>query len=468
MKSTPRNVFPHGTWRRPFSDRYKTPYHFHTAILRVNKGIGTDAARYLHEQNSFIRISSFGSPGNIFSHLAEVGARIVAIRHVDGASCIAYEIHVSSPSNGEIDHFPVFRNHPRAWNHGSVKLVLILERDISKLWTTIRMANEFAPPDCVRVRSGRGEKLKLSGCALPRSVCKDLEHDHSHDAPLVKIRASHVACDASDGYRRTAFFQTACRALGGFFDVRLLDFGHGLPERPMRTPSVTLIWPSAFEWSRFDRLLALKLEADELVVAGKLWTALPKYQYAANLGIDWFDRRERYGIDSITDQESRFLQFDLTMSVALLRFHLDGVPFDIDDYTEDVDVYDDVYVRWRPTPHVSGILAHYLIITSLLFGDPLAVLDSGEYDDSLGPLYHIFKGDLSFARFPFEIMNTISDQGRNHGRPKGLVGWQDTQHLAELTEKEKKAINAYQRDHNLRITTGEVKIDGMQHQSSKE
>lgn len=62
------------------------------------------------------------------------------------------------------------------------------------------------------------------------------------------------------------------------------------------------------------------------------------------------------------------------------------------------------------------------------------------------------RGVLSFAKGPFQIMNESSQQDHFRDRPQRFVGWQDVEHLAQLTTEDKEKINALQVQKGLRIT----------------
>lgn len=62
------------------------------------------------------------------------------------------------------------------------------------------------------------------------------------------------------------------------------------------------------------------------------------------------------------------------------------------------------------------------------------------------------RGAFSFAKVPFQLVNESWQQDHFRDRPQRLVGWQDVEHLAQLTTEDKEKINALQVQEGLRIT----------------
>jgi hypothetical protein len=365
-------------WRR----RYR---HFETAILCVNKSIGDDAARYFYSQNSFVRIShkacdDSGMASNFFGLLTSLGARLYDVRTDNHISNLAYTINVFSPPE---EYF-------FSWDHLSgPNEALMLEQDIKKLWTVLRMASPYRPPDCVTIRSARGEKLKLSGASLSGSAeldriksraspiyWEDRERILNQEPPSVEIYAESSKYVELSAARKITFCHSACNAVGNFFRVTFRGFSNGILEYPRRTTATTIVWPQAFAWSRLDLIFALKTEADDLVLAAKPLAALQVYRYAEQFGEDWIRATDGEEEAQAVLEDAEHLQFDVTFSIALLHFHLDGQPLS--------DCYGRHYDGWIKRPHASASrLEHYIAIYDISWGYVGEVSRSAELLEAL-------------------------------------------------------------------------------------
>ncbi|EGP89069.1 unnamed protein product [Zymoseptoria tritici ST99CH_1A5] len=427
-------------------------FRFDTAIFRVNKRIHEEAARCFGRIDPFvlIRVGSW----EVMQHLEESGARVYAAEKVLYVPSVAYTIELS---DSEINW----------WGHTSLmddrQSILILESDVSKLWTVLRGGTFGMPSDCVHVISKPGDDLELavSGESLPTPAVRIWAHD-----------SKYVALNAD---RKQTFLASACDTLGDYFNLSFYGFDHEAGKPLIRT-APTIIWPLAFEWNKFDAVMSMKLEADGFIAAGNFEEARRILYYASSRGHDlvfWADPDGLSG--QVGSRESAglvwpamsALQYDIELSMALLEFRRDGLSI---SYGPDASSI-------RPG------LEHFLVIDQLCRyagssgGDALirgivrleALPTSVEIRHDIACIRHIlytqipenfaeaFKGVFSPHVFPFKIINTVPDQGRRlHGRPDGLVGWQDTIHLAQFTKEDKEAVVHFQKEHGLRVTNFEV------------
>ncbi|KJX92540.1 hypothetical protein TI39_contig5841g00009 [Zymoseptoria brevis] len=130
---TERDIAQESVYGKPF-------FRFDTAIMRVNKRIGADASRYFGTINSFVLISS-GSR-ELKRQLEDLGACIYAAQKVAYVPCVAYTIELSDT---EIMWWTASGYMAERMS------ILILERDMSKLWTILRGGTFHMPSDCVHI-----------------------------------------------------------------------------------------------------------------------------------------------------------------------------------------------------------------------------------------------------------------------------------------------------------------------------
>jgi hypothetical protein len=191
--------------------------------------------------------------------------------------------------------------------------VIILERDLAKIWMMVRGGTYAMPKDCVHVRSGQGKELVIE-------VSTD---DDAERIPTVRVWAFRNKSVGLSAERKQAFFDSACAAFSKFYDVSYHGFdGIDKGSLQMSKPA-TMIWPLAFEWHKFDTLLALKQEADSLALAGtskKLLEALILYEYAQYCSNDYFRSGPSFRkYAKLVRPAMRALHFDIRFSLALTR-----------------------------------------------------------------------------------------------------------------------------------------------------
>lgn len=224
------------------------PHHdYEASILLVNKSIGQDAARYLRSQNSFVRIESdrFG----LFSQLARLGAHIISTQIDDRCPHLAFSISVLSPEHYfvvEDRHFVGLEDR----HFEGVDSVLILERDMDKFWTVLRMASHSELVDCVQIHRRPDGEYKFTASR------------HKRVASTVQFFAN-----PNSRKRKADFLQFARDNGGGFMEITCLSETGEEWAIPSSAPVATLVWPLAFGRSRIDSLLAFKAKADSLVSA---------------------------------------------------------------------------------------------------------------------------------------------------------------------------------------------------------
>ncbi|KAF7192689.1 hypothetical protein HII31_05961 [Pseudocercospora fuligena] len=464
-------------------------YRFHTGLFGVNKEVAANSHKYFLSQNSIVEFK-FVCPG-IRRLLNICGVPILADHGFDEFEHHSFTIaffsrrilprvfDYSDPNAADENQVPdlerngdwddeEFAERAEGKAESVCGTVLLLQKDLPKLWEMLRLLFQFNVPPTAPLASEAGHNIILA------EISKQIG-----DMTIAVSRYEENMPPSFAKQRTTDFLQGLSTVTGSGYTLAF----HGIDLRDTQQVKLDMapeiIWLRAREWDVFELLNTMKQQADELTVNGNFEAGECRYRLLQSLtdpDAHWANETQ----DSHAVTASKLvehLHFDILLSLAwLLLRHgqtpdalglfddISETPNNIDEFNdafenrlEHFDAITDFMVCADDKPHevyraanvalnrLKGLpedehVSHDIALLSTKLGltpppgTPNILIALARHAS-----WQAILCSLSVFALPFRPFHSKADD-LDQTRPAGLKGWQDVKHLAQLTTKEKSEI----------------------------
>lgn len=434
-------------------------YQFHTNILAVNKKVNQEASKYLFTKNTFVIVSHKWDGLDRF--LKSTGVPIVADHSTSKLKQHSIRIHLS----GKVPP-----------NHTQPKLDLqsfIMHFDhLPRLVLSLQWLQYTVKGPYLFVTSAAGTPITTTTSTTATI----------HKPPITKIQLRSTEHRQITPALQHELLEPFKSLIGGAQKVVLLntaDEEHAIPLRKGMSP--TLVWPSAYRWSEYETILSIKQVMDELADSGRLETAYRNYGKVAHLALNYQDRDVVPPIDSDSAavlRQHEYLGIDCGVSAGFIALRLAGTLSNTPDLATmwmsraRNALYDTISAKGAGNAGDWHHLDHLFVLSKLFPFDRSGGLQRPNLDEALEdfqlaaeewPADRYLAHDLALIErlvgepwTPETIYEAVkassacmldirrfetATKANALERPKRLVGWQDIEHLKQLSEADKETIN---------------------------
>ncbi|KAF2171799.1 hypothetical protein M409DRAFT_18032 [Zasmidium cellare ATCC 36951] len=425
-------------------------YDFQMGLLRVNKAIRGDALNFLAQRNPFVLVR-YNCPA-LRAYLDQLHVPVVAHGGSRHSSYHNFEVDIDWPCP-----FLQAASVHSAPNPPGV--LLMLEKDMPDFWLVLRLLCQKVKPSAIVYHATPGRMSSIY----------NLHHDeldHWVGIPAVKISGRSIEHRRLTQEVCHRFLDPIQSVVGFGYNIHFHGLGVEAPRllrlRQVIAPSI--ICSTARESFDLDTLLQLKERADVLAVAGNYEAAeamfgcietpchsaslhadsehkesLDHLRASVLLSMAWLCcRRGATGLASRLSASGCSRVPRNSSNAALGTFHhMDHVisavtlPYDLPFWMVTPEM---ILADMEALPRNERITNDILWLRRMLLQAPISQ-----------SIIHL--EDTSVCKFPFPVFDSGS-------RPslQNIVGWQDMKQLRELSNRQKDAARALQKEHGLPIS----------------
>ncbi|KAF7192688.1 hypothetical protein HII31_05960 [Pseudocercospora fuligena] len=454
-------------------------YKFHLEILRVNKTIGKEASEIFQKRNQFVLVS-YRTHHPLYFTIPMQAFNVPIVKEFGGARpkihAFAVGIHWKHMSAGL-----------RVGDEPEQGAYLMLLRDLHHLWKLLRFQCLFTTPKTLFLGTSRG--LSMDSFLTSKD-------DKSTCQLVVQKTLPREAC--SSDQIEAKFLRGLGDAMGAGYLLTMLGFqDSNIVEKIKKKITPSLPSLLAVSWNRLSFMAELKWAADDCMRRGRYQAAEVRYRTV----LSYFNSRAyNLHMRTVKDEDKKrksaithgaVLHCDLICSLVWCHLYLKDFGDQLERYAKAFDLIREQVGRLK---HVASKIHH--LLTVMYFCNPRLPYMEGWEGQKLRDMVAWLKQYDSYAQHDAEVIASVLAEHRDSevsgreklpvpveklslyalpprtfnvfddgfsrkkdgtysaslGYPGGLVGWQDTEQIQNLTAEDKALIHKYQQEHGLLTT----------------